>query len=465
MIRLRHQQPSLWEGVWAEEVGDLWEPWMRAADGLLEDDELLTKVFEAQGRRWKQSRRRGRLQTPAEVLLRLMLLKHVRNWSYEVLEREVRANLVYREFTRIGTKKVPDAKTLGRLGLVIGAEVVQQLHARMVELAREPKVVQGRRMRVDTTVVETNIHYPTDSSLLGDGARVLTRLTKRIAEAVGGLQNKVRDRMRTVRRKVVAIAIASRQKGAAGEEKRKQIYRGLLSVVRKVRNQAQRVRAEVKEMSQRKRRQVKQEIQELGTMVERVTQVVKQTCARIFEGNTKSPDKLVSVFEPHTEIIRKGKASKPTEFGKMVKVQEAENQIITAYQVFEEKPADTALLVDAVSQHEQRLGRTPELVAADAGFYSQANEKKLAEKGVKRISIPNRSTQSETRKKYQKQRWFKNGQRWRTGCEGRISVLKRRHGLDRCLYRGLEGMQRWVGWGVIADNLIHIGAALAANAT
>jgi len=465
MIRLRHQQPSLWEGVWAEEVSDLWEPWMRAADGLLEDDELLTKVFEAQGRRWKQSRRRGRLQTPAEVVLRLMLLKHVRNWSYEVLEREVRANLVYREFTRIGTKKVPDAKTLGRLGQVIGAEVVQQLHARMVELAREHKVVQGRRMRVDTTVVETNIHYPTDSSLLGDGARVLTRLSKRIAEAVGGLKTKVRDRMRTVRRKVVAIAIASRQKSAAGEEKRKQIYRGLLSVVRKVRNQAQRVRAEVKEMSQRKRRQVKQEIQELGTMVERVRQVVKQTCARIFEGNTKSPDKLVSVFEPHTEIIRKGKASKPTEFGKMVKVQEAENQIITAYQVFEEKPADTALLVDAVSKHEQLLGRTPELVAADAGFYSQANEKKLAEKGVKRISIPNRSTQSETRKKYQKQRWFKNGQRWRTGCEGRISVLKRRHGLDRCLYRGLEGMQRWVGWGVIADNLIHIGAALAANAT
>src|SRR5580658_151417 len=463
MIQLRHEDRSLWDGVWAEEVGDLWEPWMRAADRLLEDEELLTQVFEAQGRRWKKSRTRGRRQTPAEVVLRLMLLKHARNWSYEVLEREVRANLVYREFTRIGTKKVPDAKTLGRLGQVIGPEVVGQLHTRVVQLAVEKRVIQGRRMRLDTTVVETNIHYPTDSSLLGDGARVLTRLSKRIVQAVRGLKIKVRDRMRTVKRQVVAIAIAARQKGAAGEEKRKKIYRGLLSVVRKVRNQARRVKEELKEVSARKRREVKKAAQELDTMIERVTQVIKQTRTRIFEGNTKSPDKLVSVFEPHTEVIRKGKASKPTEFGKMVKIQEAENQIVTHYEVFEEKPADTALLVDSVAKHEELLGRAPELVAADAGFYTQANEKDLEDRGVPRISIPNRHTQSEARKKHQKQRWFKNGQRWRTGCEGRISVLKRRHGLDRCLYRGQEGMQRWVGWGVIADNLIHIGGWIAAK--
>jgi transposase, IS5 family len=463
MIQLHHEDRSLWDGIWAEEVGDLWEPWMRAADRLLEDDELLAQVFEAQGRRRKKSRTRGRRQTPAEVVLRLMLLKHARNWSYEVLEREVRANLVYREFTRIGTKKVPDAKTLGRLGQVIGPEVVGQLHARVVQLAVEKRVIQGRRMRVDTTVVETNIHYPTDSSLLGDGARVLTRLSKRIVQAVRGLKTKVRDRMRTVKRKVVAIALAARQKGAAGEEKRKKIYRRLLSVVRKVRNQAQRVQEQLKEVSAWKRRQVKKAAQELDSMIQRVTQVIKQTRTRIFTGNTKSPDKLVSVFEPHTEIIRKGKASKPTEFGKMVKLQEAENQIVTHYEVFEEKPADTDLLVDAVAQHEELLGRTPELVAADAGFYTQANEKNLEEAGVKRVSIPNRGTKSEARKKHQKQRWFKNGQRWRTGCEGRISVLKRRHGLDRCLYRGQEGMKRWVGWGVIADNLIHIGGWIAAK--
>jgi IS5 family transposase len=374
-----------------------------------------------------------------------MLLKHIRNWSDEVVEREVRANLVYREFTRIGTQKVPDAKTLGRLGQAIGPEAVQQLHAHMVALAREHKVVQGRRMRVDTTVVETNIHYRTDSSLLGDGARVLTRLVQRIGAAAGGLKTKLRDRMRSVRRKVVAIAIASRQKGAVGEEKRRRIYSGLLSLVRKVRNQAQRVQTEVAGMSQRQRRQLKRLRQELGTMIERVTQVVKQTRVRIFKGDTNFPDKIVSLFEPHTEIIRKGKASKPTEFGKLVKIQEAEHQVITHYEVFPERPSDSDLLVDAVSKHQEVLGRPPDLVAANAGLYSQANEQALEEQGVKHTSIPNRNTKSEARRKHQKQRWFKNGQRWRTGWEGRISVLKRRHGLDRCLYGGLEKACS-VGW-------------------
>jgi len=170
---------------------------------------------------------------------------------------------------------------------------------------------------------------------------------------------------------------------------------------------------------------------------------------------------LGSVFEPHTEIIRKGKASKPTEFGKMVKVQEAENQIVTHYEVYDTRPSDSDLLVGAVAKQEELLGRVPDLVAADAGFYSQANEKALEEKGVKRVSIPNRNTKSEARKNHQKQRWFKNGQRWRTGCEGRISVLKRRHGLRRCLYRGVDGMKRWVGMGVIPDNLINIGLQIA----
>jgi transposase, IS5 family len=159
MIRTRHHQPSLWTGVLAEEVDDLWEPWMRTADRLLDDEQLIERVFEAQARRFLKSRTRGRRQTPAEVVLRLLILKHVRDWSYEVLEREVRANLVYRTFARIGAEKVPDAKTLGRLGQVVGPDVVADLHRRMIEIAVENKVVAGRRMRVDTTVVETNIHY------------------------------------------------------------------------------------------------------------------------------------------------------------------------------------------------------------------------------------------------------------------------------------------------------------------
>lgn len=149
MIRTRHHQPSLWTGVLAEEVDDLWEPWMRTADRLLDDEQLIERVFEAQARRWLNSRTRGRRQTPAEVVLRLLILKHVRNWSYAVLEREVRANLVYRTFARIGAEKVPDAKTLRRLGQVVGPDVIEDLHRRMVQIAVENKIVAGRRMRVD----------------------------------------------------------------------------------------------------------------------------------------------------------------------------------------------------------------------------------------------------------------------------------------------------------------------------
>jgi transposase, IS5 family len=158
MIRLRHQQRSLWEGLFAKEVAELWEPWMRIVDELLEDDELLDVVYDAQGKRHPQSRVRGRQQTPAEVALRILILKHVRNWSYEVLEREVRGNVVYRSFCRIGMEKVPDEKTLVRLGQAIGPETIRELHDRIVALARERQVIRGRKMRVDTTVVETNIH-------------------------------------------------------------------------------------------------------------------------------------------------------------------------------------------------------------------------------------------------------------------------------------------------------------------
>jgi transposase, IS5 family len=185
--------------------------------------------------------------------------------------------------------------------------------------------------------------------------------------------------------------------------------------------------------------------------VDRVNQVVKQTRACVFDGNTKFEEKLVSVFEPQTEIIRKGKASKPTEFGKLVKVQEAENQIITHFEVYDERPADSVLLVDAVEKQQQQTGSLPRIVAADAGFYSQANEKRLEEMGVKNVSVPNRSTRSEQRRKHQKKRSFKEGQRWRTGCEGRISVLKRRHGLNRCRYPGQHGMRRWVGMGTVVS--------------
>ena len=264
MIQLRHRQPSLWHSGLAKDIEDLWEPWMKEVDQLLEDAALVESVYEAQGKRHRKSRTHGRTQTPAEVALRLLILKHVRNWSYDTLEREVRANLVYRAFTRIGDEKVPDAKTLARLGQV---------------------------------------------------------------------------------KKVIAIALAGRVKGPEGEERRVERYRELVSLTRKIVHQAEGVLQEMQHLPRRRQTQLKRLREILETMTGRVRQVVRQTKARVFQGITKYPHKIVSLFEPHTEIIRKGKASKPNEFGNLVKVQEAENQIITHYEVFAERPEDSHLLL------------------------------------------------------------------------------------------------------------------------
>jgi IS5 family transposase len=397
------------------------------------------------------------------MVLRLLLLKHVRNWSFDTLEREVRMNLCYRDFTRIGMGKVPDAKTLARIAQSLGAEVIAELHRRLVEIAQEEGVIQGRKLRVDTTVVETNIHYPTDSSLLGDGARVLTRTMKKIETKAGKLKRKVRNRTRSISKRVIAIATASRHKGAEGEAKRKEPYQELLRFSRQVLNEAKRVVAEVEEMSAKKRKGLRGLCEYLAEMAGRVRQVVKQAKVRVFDGVTDLPGKIVSLFEPHSEIIRKGKASKPTEFGKLVQVQETENQIITHYDVFDRRPSDRDLLLGAVETHARVLGRVPHLATADAGYYSRAQEQAVEEKGVKWVAVPNRNTKSAERKKKEHSRWFKKAQRWRTGCEGRISVLKRRHGLTRCRYRGAAGMKRWVGLGVMADTLISMGNVLAAR--
>jgi transposase, IS5 family len=467
MIHLRRsQQYSFGDGLIAEQTSDLWEPWMRQADRVLEDEQLISAVYHALLKRRPKSRTRGRLGTPAEIVLRLLILKHIRNWSFEVVEREVRGNLVYREFTRVGAAKVPDAKSLGRQALALGPEVIEQIHHRMVQLALENRVIEGRRMRVDTTVVETNIHYPTDSGLLGDGTRVLTRLMKKVTAIAGTAGTKMRDRMRSVQRRVMEIGRAARIKGEQGKEKLNGIYTKLLAITARVVCQAKRFSAEIADGIKRSADTRKQAVlaglkDQIDTMVVRTSQVMQQAKARVFDGDTHVGGKILSVFEPSTEVIRKGKASKPTEFGKMVKVQEAEHQIIIDFEVYDKKPNDSDLLIPSIEAHEKRIGRTPDLVATDAGFYSAKNEAKAEEMGVQRISIPNHSTKSAARRQYQKQRWFKKGQKWRTGCEGRISLLKRRHGLNRSRYKEEDGMKRWVGFGIIADNLINIGRAMA----
>jgi Transposase DDE domain len=192
-----------------------------------------------------------------------------------------------------------------------------------------------------------------------------------------------------------------------------------------------------------------QQLRDTGHLVRRV---LAQTRARIIKGDTRYPDKLLSLFEPHTEAIRKGKAVKPTEFGKLVKIQEAEAQFITDYEVCERRVPDQALWVPSLRRHEELFGRAPRLAVADAGFASRANEQAAYARGVQTVVLPWPRRKGRARR-------VRAALKWRTGCEGRIGALKRRHGLRRCRYRGFAGMQRWVGLGVIANNLLVLGRA------
>ncbi len=159
MIATCRLQQSFADGLISETVDDLWEPWMRHADEVLEDEKLLLIIQQELAKRCKKSKTRGRPGTTAEIILRMMLLKHFRDFSFEELTREVRANLVYRQFTRIGGGTVPDYKTMGRLARRLGPEVVKKVHQRVVEIAAEKKVASGRKLRVDTTVDVATLCY------------------------------------------------------------------------------------------------------------------------------------------------------------------------------------------------------------------------------------------------------------------------------------------------------------------
>ena len=461
MVRRRQRERSLFE-VLLPDGHKLWPEWLRRIDTLLEDEAVIEVVAQALEARWPQSRRRGRPGTPAEVVIRMLILKHLFDWSYDDLEHEVRANLVYRAFTRIDAGEVPDAKTILKIARALGPEVVEQLHRQVVEVAKRAGVTHGRRFRIDTTVVETNVHYPTDSTLLQDSVRVLTRTMQRASTVLGDPKSRIRNRLRSVMRRVLIIGYEARSpktRAALIQSYRKlmtttrAVARDAATMVRRIGQRLRTVRRDVHTTLARAQAQ----LQRLRPLVERV---LTQTRARILGGDTHVPDKVLSIFEPHTETIRQGKIATPNEFGKLVTIQESEHQIITAYEVHPRRPADVTLWQPALDRHQAIFGRLPDLAAADRGFSSASNERHAIERGVRRVILPRRGPKSVARRAYERQRWFRRGPRWRVGCEGRISVLKRRHGLRRCRYRGTDGMSRWVGLGVIANNLVSTATAL-----
>ena len=311
MVRRRQRERSLFE-VLLPDGHKLWPDWLRKIDTLLEDEAVIETVAQAMDARWPQSRRRGRLGTPAEVVLRMLILKHLFDWSYDDLEQEVRANLVYRAFTRIDAGEVPDAKTILKIAGTLGPDVIAQLHRHVVDVAKRAGVTHGRRFRIDTTVVETNVHYPTDSSLLQDGVRVLTRTMQRASAALGDPTSQVRNRLRSVGRRVLVIGRQARSPETRDALVRS--YRRLMAttraVVRDAETMVRRIAQRVRQASPRVATTLRQARGRLQAMQPLVTRILHQTRARLLGGEIHVPDKVLSVFEPPTEAIRKGKIAK-----------------------------------------------------------------------------------------------------------------------------------------------------------
>ncbi len=467
MLRDRYDPMNLFAQIPA--LGMATDAILMHLDRLLDDDVLFQTV--KHDLRWRCPRTAtfGRPSTPVEVILRLLVVKHLYHWSYQQTEQWVSDSLILRQFCRVYTQRVPDDTTLLRWANLIQPATLQQLLDHVVALARQQHVTRGRKLRLDSTVVETNIRYPVDSTLLADGVRVLARTIRRAKPVLAGVVDNARtvfrDRTRSVRRVTRQLIDAARRRGEQAAQEVQHRYQQLLVLTQQVVAQAQQVQQHLPSpVQQQADRQAQRLMHMLQTSVPQVEQVIRQTTRRVLHGESVAAgDKLVSLFEPHTAIIRKGKAGKPVEFGRVLWLGEVEGGIITQARVLDGNPDDAAEGVPSLDHHLQQFGRPPNLLAGDGKLATPTNEAIAQQRGVTHVVLPRPGRKTPTRVAYERQRWFRRGRNWRAGIEGRISGLKRRHGLNRCRYHGTDGMKRWVGWGVIAHNLRVIAQHEAAT--
>jgi IS5 family transposase len=459
MLRDRYESDKFFMGI--QQLTNEMDTVLAQIDGVLDNDTLFERVKADLSGRYPRTQQTGRRSTPVEVILRMLVVKHLYNLSYEKTEQSVKDSLVLRRFCRVYFEAVPDDTTLMRWANQISGETLEALNSHIVHLATGLKVTAGRKLRTDGTVVETNIHYPSDSRLLGDGVRVLSRLMKRAQKVLGEeldlARSVFRDRSRSTRYVVRRIERLAHR----GAEKTQHLYKKLVKTVRASVRQAQKMADALQHNSGAQATDLRQD---LSTFIVRTQQVIEQTVRRVFEQEVvPAADKLVSLFEPHTDIIKRGKAGKPVEFGHKVWLDEVDGGIISHYRILDGNPGDSDQWQPSLDQHMQQFGKPPHQASADRGVYSADNERYATHQGVKRVILPQPGTKSHQRQQHERQAWFRRGRRWHAGVEGRISVVKRKHGLDRCRNHGQQGFARWVGWGIIAANLAVIGRTLAAR--
>ena len=450
-------------------------------DRLLDDERMLLYAASDLARSAPRALETGRRATPVEVTLRLACLRRLMGWSYRQLESEVAGSVKWRWFCRIYDRRVPDHSTLREREALLTSTTLHTLNDLTVQLGAKTGVTRGEKLRTDGSVVETHIHYPTDSGLLLDGVRVVGRALGRARAVIDGrtapaqyIRDWVRwkkplfrNRTRQARRLARQIGAHNRQrkwkkgqKAAISQKKMHHLYRTLIDIAQATVAQAQQVQPLLMQTGSREALALATTLEHYLALLE---QVIGQSTRRVLQGEAvPATEKIVSVFEPHTAIIRRGKsAPRETEFGRKVWYSEVDGGLVSEYRLLTGNPPDVDQWPLCLEHHQALFDPAPKTATADRGVYTPANEDCAKQAGVAEIALPKPDAKTPARREHEAQPWFKAALRFRAGVEGRISVLRGARGLRRCLNRGEAGMERWVGWGVITNNLIVMATALA----
>jgi IS5 family transposase len=430
---------------------------LQAIDKLLDEmPDILTCVHEdmagGAGKRPLKSRFGRPVEITSEQALRCAILKQLRGYTYRELTDEIEVTPIYRKFTRFFGNEIPHFTTIERMIKLISDESFHKANEAVAALGIKKKVEDGKAIRHDTTVVETDIVYPVDSRLLNDSVRVLTRCMWRLVEAANYEGLKFCDRTRRSKKRAYQIVVG---KGKNIEQRRLALYRDLLKVQKEVVKQASALVGVVHSRPELEtQNEVMACVSELERLLPLARQAYDQAWRRVINGEAvPASEKLFSIFETHTDIICRGKKGSPAEFGHKVDFAMGKSGLVTRYEVFEGNPGDNEVLERALADHEKRFGNVPEKLTADRRYFSAANEQMAADKGVKKVAIAKPGRLSKVRQALQRQPWFRQLMRWRAGIEGCLSTLLRSFGLKRCLWKGWKSFKAYVGVSVLTYNL------------
>ena len=389
----------------------------------------------------------------AEQVLRTAILRQMKQYSWRELADRLHDGISLRWFTRFYSAETPHFTTLQKAVTAISDESWQQINDLLVEFAKDHKIEKGRTLRTDTTVVETNASYPRDSRLLWDGIRVLTRIMARIRHQRPDIDFGFANRKRKSKRLCYQITLV---KGPKADKTRRKLYSRLIKVANEVFDMGCRCYHQLSGCDD-----VPKEYWQLDHYLTMMAPAIDQCERRILKGeNVDACEKIVSIFEEHTDIIRRGKSSSSTEFGHKVLFTAGKTGLITQYKVLLGNPGDGDFLPEIIATHKKQFGRTPHGISADRRFFSDDNEAMAYREGVKQVSICKPGYRNKQRKQIEKERWFRNLQKFRAGIEGIISTLMRGYGLKRCIWKGWEAFKRYVALSVVTYNLRKIAVLL-----